>query len=151
MRSLLLGAAVAAAPLPASAQACAGEHAPGTVRLTVLATAVRNAQGQVAFTLYPDDSRRFLAHGGKLARVRTQAVAGTTGACFWVRPGFYAVANYHDENGDRDFNRTLFTIKEGFGVSNDPPTTFGIPRFAAARFGVGANGGTIRVRMRYSR
>src|SRR3546814_17710345 len=57
-----------------------------------------------------------------------------TSACFWVTPGHYAVAIYHDENGDRKFNRTLTTPKEGFGFSNDAPTTFGLSSFAKVRF-----------------
>ena len=135
----------------AHAQACEGVHAPGTVRLNVAATGVRNAAGEVAITVYPDNKSRFLSKGGKLLRARVPSVAGTTVACFWLKPAYYAIADYHDENGDHDFNRTLFSIKEGFGFSNDAPTTLGLPSFAATRFAVGANGGTIRIRMRYQR
>lgn len=136
---------------PAAAQACAGVRAPGTVRLDVVATEVRNTSGEVAFTVYPDDRSRFLAKRGKLARVRMKAASPATRACFWLSPGHYAVATYHDENGDHDFNRTLFSIKEGFGFSNDASTTLGVPSFAAARFALPANGAEIRVRTRYRR
>jgi uncharacterized protein (DUF2141 family) len=145
----LLGAS-ALAP-DALAQGCAGAPGAGKVRLSVTATEIRNAHGEMVFTLYPDDSRRFLAKGGKLARVRLSAQAPATTACFWVMPGSYAMATYHDENGDHDFNRTLFTIKEGFGFSNDAPTTLGLPSLARVRFPVGNGGGAIRVRTRYSR
>lgn len=137
---------------PAAAQAaCEGSPGAGKVRLTVSATTLRNAKGEVAVTLYPDDRKRFLAKGGKLLRARVPASAPVTDACFWVAPGHYAVATYHDENGDRDFNRTLFSIKEGFGFSNDAPTTLGLPSFDKVRFAVPAQGGSIRVRTRYSR
>jgi uncharacterized protein (DUF2141 family) len=135
----------------AQAPACQGAPGAGKVRLTVTATELRNGNGEVAFTLYPDDSRRFLSKGGKLLRARVPARAPTTTTCFWVTPGYYAVATYHDENGDRDFNRTLFTIKEGFGFSNDASTTLGLPKFQRVRFPVGASGTAIRVRTRYSR
>ncbi|WP_294353294.1 DUF2141 domain-containing protein [uncultured Sphingomonas sp.] len=135
----------------AAAQACAGTSGAGKTRLSVTATEIRNAHGEMVFTLYPDDSSRFLAKGGKLARVRTPAQAPATTACFWVTPGSYAVATYHDENGDHDFNRTLFTIKEGFGFSNDAPTTLGLPSLSRVRFPVPAGGASIRVRTRYSR
>lgn len=141
----------ASAPEAAAAQSCVGTPGAGKVRLVVSATEIRNAHGEMVFTLYPDDSRRFLAKGGKLARVRTPAQAPVTGACFWVAPGSYAVATYHDENGDHDFNRTLFTIKEGFGFSNDAPTTLGLPSLSRVRFPVGNSGAAIRVRTRYSR
>jgi uncharacterized protein (DUF2141 family) len=131
--------------------ACEGTPGTGKVRLTVTATAVRNAKGEVAFTVYPDDRRRFLAKGGKLLRIRVPAAAPDTEACFWVAPGYYAVATYHDENGDRDFNRSLFSIKEGFGFSNDAPTTLGLPSFEKVRFALAPERAAIKVRTRYSR
>ena len=57
------------------------------------------------------------------------AVIGTTRACFWLPPGGYPIAIYHDANGDHDFNRTLFVPREGYGVSNDVPVSFGRPSF----------------------
>jgi uncharacterized protein (DUF2141 family) len=110
---------------------------------------VRNAAGEVAFTVYPDDRRRFLAKGGKLARARVPA--GSPRACFWLPPGSYAVAVYHDENADHDFNRTLLAPKEGFAFSNDAPTSIGLPSLAAARFALPAGGRALPMRMRYRR
>lgn len=146
----MVAAALATAALHA-AVICAGSPGNDKVRLTVTATALRNSRGEVAVTLYPDDPRRFLAKGGKLLRVRVSTQAPQTIACFWVKPGYYAVATYHDENGDHDFNRTLFTIKEGFGFSNDAPTLMGLPRFAQARFAVGTAPVEVRIRTRYAR
>lgn len=147
---LLGGIAAALGAQPAfAADTCDGTPGAGKVKLTTIAEGVRNARGEIAVTLYPDDKSRFLAKGAKLARVRTAAVAPRTTACFWVTPGHYAVAIYHDENGDRDFNRSLFKVKEGFGFSNDPPVTLGVPSFAKTRFAVPAGGATIRIRMRY--
>lgn len=134
---------------PATA-ACTGQPT-GTVRLDVVATDLRNGDGEVAFTVYPDDRRRFLAKGGKLLRVRVPARAPATRACFLLPPGSYAIAQYHDENGDHNFNRTLFVPKEGFGFSNDAPTSVGLPSLDQARFTLGANGGTVHMRMRYRR
>jgi uncharacterized protein (DUF2141 family) len=150
-RSLLLAAAGLLAASPALAQGCEGTAGAGMVRLTVEATGLRNAAGEVAFTLYPDVKSRFLAKGGKLLRARVPARAPTTAACFWVRPGFYAIAQYHDENGDHDFNHTLWLPKEGFGFSNDAPTSIGLPSFASARFAVPGGGTTVRMAMRYRR
>lgn len=147
----LLAALLIAHPAIARAQACTGDRTPSATKLTILATGLRNAAGEVAITVYPDDRSRFLAKGGKLLRARVPAVAPDTAACFWLPAGHYAIAQYHDENADHDFNRTLFAIKEGFGFSNDPPTSFGIPSFASARFALPAGGATIRVAMRYRR
>lgn len=144
--TLLAGTAAQAQPAT-----CQGTPGAGKARLTIVATQLRNAKGEVAFTVYPDDRRRFLAKGGKLLRARIPTTAPATEACFWLPPGHYAVATYHDENGDHDFNRTLFAIKEGFGFSNDASTTLGLPSFKNVRFPVSAPTTTIRVKTRYSR
>lgn len=135
---------------PADAAAsCHGIEGPGMAKLSVEATNLRNSHGEVAFTVYADDARRFLAKGAKLARIRVPAVQPVTRGCFWLPAGSYAIAQYHDENADRDFNRVLFTPKEGFGFSNDAPTTAGLPSLSAARFRLPANGVTVRMKMRY--
>lgn len=141
--------ALGAAPAAAQANVCGNDHAAGTVRLDISATAVRSAKGEVVFTLYPDDSSRFLAKGGKMARARVAARAGTTPSCFWVKPGYYAVTLYHDENGDGKFNRMLFIAREGVGASNDPSGSLGIPKFASVRFQVPAGGRAMPIRLRY--
>lgn len=145
----ILSSAVATAP--AQAAGCAGTPGEGKVKLDVSATALRNGKGEVAFTVYPDDRSRFLARGGKLLRARIVASAPVTRACFWLKAGHYAVATYHDENGDHDFNRSLLAIKEGFGFSNDAPTVLGLPAFKDVRFAVPAGGASIAVKTRYRR
>src|SRR5690606_10714905 len=77
-RSILLGglAALALTAHPVrAAEACEGTAGAGKAKLTVIAEGVRDARGEIAFTVYGDDERRFLAKGGKLARVRTAALA----------------------------------------------------------------------------
>lgn len=134
----------------ASAESCEGHAGGDAVRLTVDASGLRAAQGEVAVTVYPDDSKRFLAPHGKLLRARVAATLPVTQACFWLPPGFYAVAVYHDQNGDHAFNRdALGRPVEGFGFSNDAPTRFSVPAFKAARFQLPAGGETIRLHMRY--
>jgi uncharacterized protein (DUF2141 family) len=62
----------------------------------------------------------------------------------------YAVAVYHDENGDHDFNRTLFGLpSEGFGFSRDPETIFGIPSYDSVRFEAGIGDTDVAVSLRY--
>lgn len=143
-------AAVAAAGSPAVTTCDIGPP-DGRVRLNVVATAVRSQSGEMAFTVYPDDARRFLAKGGKLLRIHVPAQAPRTSICLLVPPGHYALATYHDENGDHHFNHTLFSVKEGFGFSNDAPASFGLPKFANARFSVGNEDVAIRIRTRYPR
>lgn len=129
------------------------EGRPTGTRLIVQVGRLRSNQGEVAVTLYPPDARRFLAPHGKLLRVRAKADAPMTQACFYLpRPDAYAIAVYHDANGNRDFDRNAVGLPiEGFAFSNDAPSTIGAPTFQAARF-IAKPGDTIlRVKMRYGR
>ncbi len=138
------------APVQAhAAESCEGTPGNGNAKLVVEATALHNAVGEVAFTIYPDDKKRFLAKGAKLVRARVSA--RTPRACFWLKPGYYAIAQYHDENSDHNFNRTLFMPKEGFGFSNDAPTSIGLPSFESVRTPLSAQGTVVRMTMRYRR
>lgn len=132
-------------------QGCAGTRAPTSSKLMVQVNGVRPAIGEVAITVYPDDKKRFLAKGGKLGRQRVKAAASVR-ACFWVPQGAYAVAVYHDRDGDRDFDRTLVGLPaEGFGFSNDPDTKTGLPSFGSVRFRVGPGERVTPIQMKYLR
>jgi uncharacterized protein (DUF2141 family) len=145
--SAILGPATSAAA--ATADDCEGHES--QTRLTVQVTGVRAAKGETAITLYPDDARRFLAPHKKMARVRAVAQAPMTTACFWLpAPGYYAVAVYHDENANRDFDRTFVGLPaEGFAFSNNPPTPTALPSFKAVRFKAGEGETKITVKLKY--
>ncbi len=120
-----------AAPAPSCNPAAAHQ-----VRLNVKVTGVDEARGNVTITVYPDQSDRFLAKGGKLARQRVKAAAPTTTACF-VLPaaGWYAVAIYHDADDNHDFKRSLVGLpREGYGFSRNPKSLIGLPSLAEVRF-----------------
>ena len=117
--------------------------------MNLAVTGVRNSQGMVAVTLYPDDQSRFLVHKGSLFTARVPAHEGTTDVCMFLpRPGVYAFASYHDEDGDRKFGRNAAGLPvEGYGFSNNPETFMGIPAFTRVRLAIPkANlGATIRL------
>lgn len=145
-------AALLAATSPAAAAAqddCTGPQGP--VRLYVNVHNVRSAQGLVAVTLYADDPRRFLARRGSLYVGRVPARAGTTRMCIHLpATGVYALAVYHDADGNRRFNRTgLGLPDEGFGFSNDAPALFGLPSFRSVRLTVPRSGHETDLRLRY--
>lgn len=146
----LIASLVLVAPALAD-DGCEGVRTATSAKLSVQVTGVRSSQGEVALTIYPDDRRRFLAKGGKFARARVKAQP-VSRACIWLPPGSYALAIYHDSNGDRDFNRTLVGLPaEGFGFSNNPETKVGLPPLSAVRFSVGPTERTLSVQMRYLR
>lgn len=157
LASLAVGAAVigaasvqAAPPAPAAAPAgCTGT--PSQTWLNVVADDLRNGNGLLAVTLYEDDSSKFLVRHGSLYVGRVPAVAGVTRACIFVpKPGVYALALYHDENGNKSFDRTSLGLPaEGFGFSNNPATLAGLPTFKSVRISIPKTGLTTRVHMKY--
>jgi uncharacterized protein (DUF2141 family) len=142
------------APAQAAEQAagnCGAPDAPDGPRVEVVVTGARRVAGNMTITLYGSRPEAFLARSGKLARQRVPLRGTQAEACFTVSaPGVYAVAVYHDENDDHDFNRTLLGMPaEGYGFSNDAPTVIGLPSFDSVRFQVGPEGGRVPVRLRY--
>lgn len=123
-------------PLAQAAEPPACNGSTNQVRLQVQVKGVRKASGNITITVYPDASDRFLAKGGKLARQRVPMAAPITTACFALpAAGFYAVAVYHDANGDHDFNRKFVGLPdEGYGFSRNPVTKLGLPSLSEVRF-----------------
>jgi uncharacterized protein (DUF2141 family) len=97
----LLSIAALAFPITANAQTeCQGPKSDTSIEVTV--TGLRDAKGQIAVTLYADDSSRFLVKRGSMYTGRVSAVAPATTMCLYVpKPGVYALAVYHDANADR--------------------------------------------------
>jgi uncharacterized protein (DUF2141 family) len=122
-----------------------------TVRLSVVVEGVHSSDGLIAVTLYADDSRRFLAHHGSLYVGRVSARSGTTQVCIHLPgPGTYALAVYHDADGNRRFNRSGIGLPaEGYGFSNNARAFFGLPSFRQVRIAVPRTGLNTTIRLRY--
>ena len=104
--------------------------------LDVRVHGVRSEHGYVTFVLYGDNPDDFLARGKKLLKKRFPAKTGTVEFCLPVpRPGIYAAAAYHDENGNLKFDKNWIGLpKEGFGVSNSPKMFLVPPSHEEAAF-----------------
>lgn len=64
--------------------------------------------------------------------------------------GSYAVAVFHDTNGDRKLNRNGAGMPlEGYGFSNNPAVKTGPPKFGQAVFLVAGPNTGIRIQMKY--
>ena len=144
----LLGAAQPAAAQVAP-QGCTGPASPTWIDVVV--DGLRNGNGFMAITLYADNSRKFLVKHGSLYVGRVDAKAGTTTGCIFVpNPGVYAIAIYHDENGDGNFNRTGIGLPaEGYGFSNNPSTLAGLPTFKSVRLNIPRSGLVTRIHLKY--
>lgn len=156
-----LAAALAslAALLPLAAQAagtaraipCGASEAARQTSLQVRVLGARSDQGRVVVTLWGGDAGRFLKHHGWIARSDAALANHAATVCFALsEPGVYAVSLYHDENGNGHFDRTLLGMpEEGYGVSNDAPTTMGLPSFSSTSMTVGPAGGIATIHLRY--
>ena len=77
------------------------------------------------------------------------AVNGETVQFRDVPQGRYAIALFHDENGNGRMDKMMMLPKEGFGFSRDAPLEFGPPHFGAASFQVGAAQMRTAIKVRY--
>jgi uncharacterized protein (DUF2141 family) len=151
MRPLsVLPAAMAAAALAGPALAAditCGEATRD--RLYVNVSGIKSSSGQVAVTLYANDSKKFLAHHGSLGVARVRAQAGTTRVCVTLPgPGQYAAAVYHDLDGDGKIDRSIIGLpSEPFALSNNPPPKMAWPRIGPSLFATHAGENTITVRL----
>jgi uncharacterized protein (DUF2141 family) len=157
---LLAALATVAASLPvaamqhALAQSAGDEPAcpePSPTQLFVRIHGVRSAAGTVTVVLYGDNPADFLARGKRLDRRRVPARPGTVSLCLALpHPGTFALALYHDEDGDRRLTRNLVGLPtEGYGFSRDAPTTFGPPNFDDVAFTVTPGRTALDITMRY--
>ena len=134
---------------PAEEGACTGT--PSATRLYVTVHGVRASQGLIAVTLYADDPKRFLVKHGSLYVGRVAATAPSTRVCIHVpAPGTYAIAVYHDINGNEKFDRSMLGLpKEAYGFSNNASTFFGLPSFGSVRIAIPRSEMAISVRLKY--
>jgi uncharacterized protein (DUF2141 family) len=114
-------AALAPASLPAMPRGAGG--------FTLVIKDVRSPDGQVHVGVF-NDAEAF-PRGDSVAGARVDARSGRVVVRFPDLPaGRYALAFYHDENGNGEFDKTLLGLpEEGFGFSNDAPLRLGPPAF----------------------
>ena len=144
-RHLLALLALSAAPLTAAQSQPAG----APVRIEV--AGLRSAKGVVRACM--------TSHAARFPQCRDDAdayslvvPAGDAAVLEFtrVRPGRYAIALLHDENGNGKADRALGMMpKEGFGFSRDAPVRLGPPSFGSAAFEIDGSATRQTIRMRY--
>jgi uncharacterized protein (DUF2141 family) len=119
---------------PVQAGAC--DTHPFSMQISVLN--VHEATGTITVDVHDDDPAKFLKSGGKLARIRVPAVQGETQFCITVpKAGVYALAVYHDRNGNTKLDKTWIGLpSEPFGLSNNPPRRLAMPKHKDSAFEV---------------
>ena len=118
--------------------------------LRVDVTGLRSGGGEVHLAVFATPAT-FPRSDAMLAEAIVRAkAAGVHWVFSGLKPGTYALAIYHDENENREFDRGFLGIPlEGFGFSNDAQVFFGPPDFADAAVTVPGKGVRITIRMTY--
>ena len=113
----------------------------GTPQIRVNVIGV-TAKGIMKLELYSKEDG-FLRKKGRMRWIRDAAVDGPMRMCINVpAPGTYAVAGYHDLDGNRKLKKKWdFTPREPYGLSNNPEIRERRqPKFEEAAFEVGPQG-----------
>jgi len=152
-RGALFGAIVGVllSGLPATWGTGAVAARPGTAgALVIEIEGVRSGEGQLRVAVYDRPERFGKDDGARTAREVPAVVGLNRLVITGLPPGRYAVAAYHDENGNDTFDRSWLGIpEEGYGFSRDAKPGLGPPQFVEAAFELGAEGGVSRFRMVY--
>ena len=92
-----------------------------------------------------DDPENFLFKKGRKRKVRIPAAEEQHTVCMNLdQPGTYAVAVYHDKDGNRKLKKHWNLLpREPFGLSNNPEQPIGFPKFSDSAFTTGDLGADI--------
>ncbi len=122
---------------------------PTTGELTVSVEGVRTIKGKIYMAVY-NRADGFL----KVENAVATKIAPVTGKRVLIRfrnlkPGYYAIATYHDKNNDGKMNKNLVGIPtEYYGFSRDARARFSAPSFEAARFYYKGNNATTVIHLK---
>ncbi len=116
--------------------------------LTVEVLGLRSNDGAVHYGLY-NQPGKFPDYDGRFAGAQADIIERRAVMVFKdLKPGRYALAVYHDENANGEFDQFIFGLPlEDYGFSNDAPVFFGPPSFAAAAVTVPPEGLRISIRV----
>jgi len=129
MKKLLLAIVVMVFATPIFAQS-------GIVKLTI--TGIENTDGNIEIGIY-NSASVFPTYGEEFLGVTVKPTkTGSLNYSFKNLPdGTYAIAVWHDENGNQEIDKNLFGApKENYGFSKNIFGTFGPPDFEDVSFEV---------------
>lgn len=149
IRAILSGFAVAAAMTAGTPLAGAAEKS-GAAELTVVVKDLRSDEGLVKIALW-QGAKGFTDPEAALAKL-TVVPAGKQALVTIsdLAPGAYALAIYHDENGNDKFDKTwIGWPDEGLGFSNGAWIKLGPPSFKDAAIKLEGGAKTTEIFLRY--
>lgn len=116
--------------------------------LSIRVEGLRSGAGEVHYAVY-SEPQHFAKPQGRVAKGIVKAHRdGVVIVIRGLATGTYAVAVFHDENGNGEFDQGFFGIPlEDYGFSNDALAFLGPPSFSDAAFALRTEGGHITVRL----
>lgn len=127
-----------------------GLGSPAVASDLTLDIATRDRGGSIAVAVYRDAVSFRRGEGAMMMRTVPCTGTGTTAVILkGLPPGRYAVAAFHDADGDGDLSLwPLGVPKEAYGFSNNARGRFGPPPFEAAAIDVPAGGARRAIALR---
>ena len=107
----------------------------GNGNIVVEISGIKHLKGDLYIALY-NSSSSYLILDSACQKIKVPVTNDTVAIVFSnVENGEYAIAVFHDENGNAEMDRHLYGIpKEGYGFSNNAKGKFGPPKFNDAKF-----------------
>lgn len=119
-------------------------------RLDIEVHSLRSSDGLVHLCMTADPDHFPDCTDDAAAYTTTVPAAATVKLRFTnLKPGRYAIALLHDENGNGKVDMMLMLPREGFGFSRDAKIRMGPPGFDSAAFELDAARERQRIKMRY--
>ena len=117
--------------------------------LRVVITEMRSGDGNVHVSVY-DNPETFPKSSGMLKELIVKARAPSLEVTFaGLASGTYAVAAFHDANGNRKFDQGFLGLPlEDYGFSNDPAVIISAPDFRESAFTIAGALAVVTVRMK---
>jgi uncharacterized protein (DUF2141 family) len=122
---------------------------PASLRKTNLKVEIQNVrvlEGIVHVALFRPG--KDFPEGKPVEGRRMDVVNKSVQMTFSVEPGDYAIAVYHDENGNGKMDKRMFGIpKEPYGFSNNFKPVMSAPKFRDCQFSVGEGGKVVTIKL----
>ena len=120
---------------------------PKKANLLVEIQNVQPLKGAIYIALFK--SGQDFPEGKPIEGKKLEATSRNVQASFSLEPGDYAIAVFHDENGNGKLDKRVFGIpKEPYGFSNNFRPRLSAPKFSDCQFSVGTGEKTIRIEVK---
>ncbi|HLO82475.1 MAG TPA: DUF2141 domain-containing protein [Chitinophagaceae bacterium] len=118
--------------------------------IKVRVTQVNTKKGEVMLALFGSPKGFPYETSYAIQKIKGNTLNGVLELSFsHIPPGTYAIALFHDTNGDGKLNTNFMGIpKEGYGVSNNTYNTFSAPGYKESSFSH-KDGTELTIQMKY--